>query len=72
MWIFKKIITTLATQEKRFFNYKQTKMKKIFAIKVLAFGALLTVLASCGSGRHNCPAYGNVDVDNADDVAVAE
>lgn len=47
-------------------------MKKIFAIRVLAFGALLTVLASCGSGRHNCPAYGSNTMDAANDVAVAE
>ena len=41
-------------------------MKKIFAVKVLAVVAVVTVLSSCGSGRHKCPAYGSVDAENSD------
>lgn len=41
-------------------------MKKIFALKMLAIVAVLALLSSCGSGRHKCPAYGSVDMDNSD------
>ena len=46
-------------------------MKKILAVKVLTLVALVTVLTSCGSGRHKCPAYGSVDVENQD-IELAE
>jgi hypothetical protein len=46
-------------------------MKKIFAVKMLALVAIATVVTSCGSGRHKCPAYGSVDVDN-NDIEIAE
>lgn len=66
-----KKITTLATHRKRILNSKLTKMKKIFAAKVMALVAIATVLASCGSGRHKCPAYGSLDVDQ-NNIEIAE
>lgn len=41
-------------------------MKRIFAVKLMILGVTLTVLSSCGSGRHKCPAYGSVYTDNSE------
>ena len=39
---------------------------------MLAVVAVVTVLTSCGSGRHKCPAYGSVDADSNSDIELAE
>ena len=54
----------LALPRKTKINKQTNKMKKNFSIKMLAVVAVLTVLSSCGSGRHKCPAYGSLDADS--------
>lgn len=47
-------------------------MKKIFVVRMLVFGAFLAVFASCGSGRHKCPAYGSLENQNDFNTELAE
>lgn len=47
-------------------------MKRFLFITLFAL-SLSAVISSCGNGRHNCPAYGSIDVDNQDfELAFAE